>query len=154
MRKLIFTTLIIILTISVKSQNKNISIEKYISKNFIIPDELKDNCNWNYFGVELKLNSNNKIEYKILNKTSANFMYSLKFIENYSIKSNQNKEFPALVFITIQNESGNCGDNQIKTPFAGEITAEIINIIKDEIAIFPNLKLLNPITTIVGTKHY
>ncbi len=55
----------------------------------------------------------------MLNQLNPNFTNSLKFIGNYPIQPNQSSDFPALVFITVQNESENCGDKPIKTPLAG-----------------------------------
>lgn len=136
-----------------KARNLTIPLEKYISKHFVVPAELRTDCNWNYLAVELTVNSQNRIEYKILNQVSTNLVKCLEFMENYIVQSDQITEFPDLIFITVQNETGNCGNKPIKTPLPGDVTAEILKIVTDEIAVYPKIKFLSSITTIIGMTH-
>lgn len=73
MRTLSILILLIFISTSLFSQTKEQTIDRYILKNFRVPDSLKKDCNWNYLAVELSLNKKGELNYQIKNYTSAVF---------------------------------------------------------------------------------
>jgi hypothetical protein len=152
--KLLILTLFLTIILLVKSgysQMKEISVEKYIIKNFVIPQAIKTNCNWNFLAVELTLSKEKTMDFKIRNQVDSSFAGSLDFLKNYKVINK--KQFPLLVFITIQNESGDCGDSTFYTPYPGEITGNVISIINKELELYPKLKFSEIVINTLFNTH-
>jgi hypothetical protein len=153
MRHIKILILLIFISIDVSSQTKVRSIDRFILKNFKVPDSLKTDCNWNYLAVELTLDSNNNLRTKIINDASPHFINSLDFLKNYRISEKDKEVLPALVIINIKNESGNCGDKPFHTPYAADIAGTIISLINDELNIFPKIKIIGFTFTVSYNSH-
>jgi hypothetical protein len=151
--KTILVLIFILTSFNSFSQGNIPSLEKFILKNFQIPDLLKTDCNWNYLAVELTLDSNNNLNTKIINDASPHFINSLDFFKNYRISEKDKEVLPALVIINIKNESGNCGDKPFHTPYAADIAGTIISLINDELNIFPKIKIIGFTFTVSYNSH-
>lgn len=151
--KTILLLIFILASFNLFSQTKVLSIEKFILKNFQIPDSLKTDCNWNYLAVELTLDSNNNLTTEMRNDANPYFINSLDFLKNYIISEKDKELLPALIIINIKNESGNCGDKPFHTPYAADVAGTIISLINDEMNIFPKIKIIGFTFTVGYNSH-
>jgi hypothetical protein len=148
MKNIKILALFLLISTSLFSQTKAQPISKFILKNFRVPDSLRKDCNWNYLAVELSINKNNELVYKIKNYTNNQFLKSLDFLKNYKVSEIDKKSLPALIFITVKNQTGDCGDQTYYNPFPADITEIITGLISEELKIFPNIRI-EAITSIV-----
>ena len=85
MRYLTFILLLIICSNKIYAQPSKKSVDRFILKNFRIPDSLKTDCNWNYIALELTLGKENKLNYKIKSYLGTPLLKSLDFLKKYKV---------------------------------------------------------------------
>jgi hypothetical protein len=141
MKHLSFFLLLIIFSFKLNAQPSKESVDRFITKNFRIPDSLKTDCNWNYLALELSIDKQNNLEYKIKGYLGTPLLKSLDFLKNYKVTEYEKKNLPALIFMTIKNQTGDCGDQNFYAPYAADITNIITQIISDELKLFPKIRI-------------
>lgn len=129
--------------------SKEETLEKFITKHYQVPKSLRKDCNWNFLALELTLNKEYKIQYKIKNTPNSALINSIEFIKDYKVNEGERMNFPALIFINVQNESGEC-NIPFRKPTEAEVSSEILKIVTAEMKIYPHINILEPITSVIG----
>jgi len=120
--------------------NKYSDFIQYVTKGFKPTESIKNNCDWQYALVELKVSNDNRIiSYTLLNKALPDLANGFKYLIGYKFSKNLQINHRPLVFcLSIENEKKACIDSKKKYS-PSEVLGIVFSDLKPAFEENPNL---------------
>jgi len=132
------------------SQQKDSTFIKFVAKNFIVPNCLKNTCEVSIISIRLKETNNNKIEFDMIDNLNSEIAQSLKFIANFKTKDNNIELDNTILFILVENNKDECLSDRNSNAVSGK---EILEIIVKEQKLNPKVKILSPVIAKINSTY-
>ncbi|WP_207424600.1 hypothetical protein [Desertivirga brevis] len=140
MKKNIFITCILLgITCHCLAQEskKFLSFDKYLIKNYVLPDSVKSDCNFNYLAMTLQTSAKGEITgIRYLNDATTTFKKSFDYLKGFNFGVNDRVNGRSLLLIAVVDQKNRtlCPSLYQWENSPSNVTESIVGVIQDELS--------------------